>query len=88
METILERTRREIEWFSAKSGNNISMQDYNCKVMTYEELYEKVRKIKGFSEEEMHRRMEEELSRGVDKREVPIAMIRYLLPSQYAAGEK
>ena len=78
-ETILERTRREIEWFSAKSGNNISMQDYNCKVMTYKELYEKVSKTKGFSEEEMHRRMEEEVSRGVDKREVPIAMIRYLL---------
>lgn len=79
METILERTRREIEWFSAKSGNNISVRDYKCKVMTYEELYEKVRKIKGFSEEEMHRRMEEEVRSGVDKREVPIAMIRYLL---------
>ena len=79
LENILEKTRAEIEWFSENSGDSVQMQKYDCKVMTYEELYEEACKKAAFSEEKLQKAMEEELRKGGDKREVPIAMIRYLL---------
>lgn len=80
LQEVKESIDRERQWFSAHSKQDfVNVQD-KLDVYTYEELLEKAREAsKENLEKALDRILKEEIQKDVDTREVPIAMIRYLL---------
>ena len=76
---VYEKTRQETEWFAAANHDHTSCPEYTSRVLTYEELLQEARKKESISDDRIEQMIADELEHGVDKREAPIAVIRYLL---------
>lgn len=76
---MLDKINREALWFSEKNNQSYCEASYQTTVLTYQELYDMAAKEEAFSEEELQQVLRREMAAGTDKREIPIAMIRYLL---------
>lgn len=82
---VMEKTLQKINQMSdafckmAKQGHK--NYSYPLNVFTYDELLQKAKEKKEFSEEALQKILKEEVEKNTDKREIPIQMIRYLLQS-------
>lgn len=70
---------RETEWFCKMSGQEFREVSYEENMLTYQELYEMAKGRTDFSKEEIDKILKKQIEEGCDKREIPIAIIRYLL---------
>lgn len=78
-EAVLEKTRKETEWFAKQNKDNTVCPDYHCRVYTFAQLLEEAGRRIAFSEADVEKMIADELAKGCDKREAPIAVIRHLL---------
>lgn len=76
---VLEKTKMETQWFASANHDHTSCPEYMSRVLTYEELLHEARKKEIISDEKIEQLISDELGRGCDKREAPMAVIRYLL---------
>ncbi|MFT3984614.1 MAG: M20/M25/M40 family metallo-hydrolase [Lachnospiraceae bacterium] len=79
MEETLQKVNRMSGRFCEMSGQSHKDYDYPLYVLTYEELFERAKQKSGFCEETLQKIIDEQIEEKVDKREIPIAVIRYLL---------
>lgn len=78
-EDVAATINAESEWFCGVIGQEHKPYEFEPLVYTYEELYELVKSTTGVNQKQLDAMVEEQLARGVDKREIPLAMIKYLL---------
>ncbi|BBF41523.1 arginine utilization protein RocB [Lachnospiraceae bacterium KM106-2] len=78
-EETVEKINSEYQWFCEKSGQEYMEYHYKKRVVTYDELYQIAKEKPGFSNQKLAEIIQKELEKKTDTREVPIAMIRYLL---------
>lgn len=80
LEEVREKINRERQWFSEHTGQEYKANEDLLECITYEQLLGRAQKE---SQEDILVELEEilrnQITKGVDKREVPIAIIRYLL---------
>lgn len=79
VDEFMDRLNENFKKFCDMSGQEYTEIDYDARVYSYSELLELARGCDGFSEAEIDRIVEKETEAGVDKREIPIEVIRYLL---------
>lgn len=79
LEETLKRINEKSKEFAILNRQEAKEYDYPYGVMTYEELLKRAEKTEKFSKDNLRTIMQEEIEKGTDKREIPIAMIRYLL---------
>lgn len=81
LQEVRMKINQERAWFSEHSGQEYKANEDVLASITYEELLALV--SEKYEMEVVHKELEavlqEEVANGVDKREIPIAMIRYLL---------
>ncbi len=65
--------------FCQMNGQEHKGYAYDTLVYTYEELCQEAAKVSDVNEQKLKQLTEEQLKEGVDKREIPIVLIRYLL---------
>lgn len=75
----LRTTHKEISKFTELSGEEFELPSYDCKVLTYEELYKMASVSQDFSSDRVEEILQEEMIKGTDKREIPIEIVRYLM---------
>lgn len=78
-EEVVGRINEESRWFCEVSSQQYKAYEFEPLVYTYEELYALAEQKRDFDREELDALLEKQLADGVDKREIPIGMIRYLL---------
>lgn len=78
-DAVLSDLNRQNESFCAVSGQECRQYSYEKLVYTYEELFQEVQKKSDINEQSLKEIIEQQIEEGVDKREAPIAAIRYLL---------
>ncbi|MCR5099866.1 MAG: M20/M25/M40 family metallo-hydrolase [Butyrivibrio sp.] len=76
---VFDKTNLETKWFSEANKDNTKCPEYSSKVFTYEELLQKAKEKDDFKDEKIEQLIADEIQNGCDKREAPIAVIRYLL---------
>ena len=76
---LLKKINNEAQWFCKVSNQEYHEIIFEENVLTYQQLYELASKSSSFSQKELDSILKSELETGVDKREIPIEMIRYLL---------
>lgn len=78
---VQKKINQEGQWFSQKSKQEFVPNTDSIQCITYEELLEQVQLL--YNENDIHKELasilQQEMSLDVDKREVPIALIRHLL---------
>ena len=79
VDEFMDRLNENFKKFCDMSGQEYTEIDYDARVYSYSELLELARGCDGFSEAEIDRIVKKETEAGVDKREIPIEVIRYLL---------
>lgn len=75
----LEKINKESSWFSKISAQETRDYVYEPLIYTYDELLKIAQKMPSFREETIDQILDKEMCLHIDKREVPIAVIRYLL---------
>lgn len=75
----VEKIHEEDRRFSSVSGLQPVLYPYENLVLTYDELYHMAVDVNGARKEELQYILQEQIEAGTDKREVPVAMIRWLL---------
>lgn len=75
----LNKIKNNATKFSKLSNKDLADYNYTKLIFTYDELYNIAAKNPNFSEDRLTIILHEEIRKGTDKREVAIAMIRYLL---------
>lgn len=78
-ETVIQRINEQSKRFCAVSSQEHYNYQYETMVCTYEELYKKAEQVADIDEKMLERMIETQWKEGVDKREIPIALIRYLM---------
>lgn len=78
-ESVVGRINEESEWFCSVSGQQYRPYRFDTLVYTYEELYQLADHRGGVDGKELEAILKRQIEAGTDKREAPIAMIRYLL---------
>lgn len=81
MEETLEKINQMSNDFCKLAKQEHKNYSYSLKVFTYDELLQKAKEKKEFSEKALQEILKEEVEKDTDKREIPIHMIRYLLQS-------
>ncbi|MGN0427126.1 MAG: M20/M25/M40 family metallo-hydrolase [Agathobacter sp.] len=76
---VVEKMQMEAAWFAEANHDNTCCPTYSCRVFSYEELLQEARKKASIPDETIERMISDELAKGCDKREAPMAVIRYLL---------
>lgn len=79
VDEFMDRLNENFKKFCDMSGQEYTEIDYDARVYSYSGLLELARGCDGFSEAEIDRIVKKETEAGVDKREIPIEVIRYLL---------
>lgn len=79
VDEFMDKLNENFKKFCDMSGQEYTEIDYDARVYSYSELLELARGCDGFSEAEIDRIVKKETEAGVDKREIPIEVIRYLL---------
>lgn len=79
VDEFMDRLNENFKKFCDMSGQEYTEIDYDARVYSYSELLELARSCDEFSESEIDRIVKKETEAGVDKREIPIEVIRYLL---------
>lgn len=78
-DAVFEKTRTEAEWFAKASHTNITSVDSKCELYTYEQLFALAKEKENVTKDDIDNIISQELANGCDKREAPIAAVRYLL---------
>lgn len=78
-DAVFQRVNEQNKRFCSTTGQEYSIYNYDTMVCTYEELYKKAEKVADIDENMLQRMVEKQWKEGVDKREIPIAIIRFLL---------
>ncbi|MCR5715755.1 MAG: M20/M25/M40 family metallo-hydrolase [Lachnospiraceae bacterium] len=76
---ILTKIHTEFQNYCNVNHQNYSEYNYEKRVLTYDALYGMASKEAGFSAEKIRDIVTGEQMRGIDRREIPIEIIRYLL---------
>lgn len=79
VDEFMDKLNENFKKFCDMSGQEYTEIDYDARVYSYSELLELARGCDGFSEAEIDRIVKKETEAGIDKREIPIEVIRYLL---------
>lgn len=79
MEETLKKINQMSNEFCKMAKQEHKNYSYSLKVFTYDELLQKAKENKEFSEKALQQILKEEVEKDTDKREIPIHMIRYLL---------
>lgn len=79
VDEFMDKLNDNFKKFCDMSGQEYTKIDYDARVYSYSELLEIARSCDEFSESEIDRIVKKETEAGVDKREIPIEVIRYLL---------
>ncbi len=79
MKETLQKINQMSRQFCRMGGQTHKDYDYPLYVLTYEELLERAEQKSGFCKEALQKIINEQTEERKDKREIPIAMIRYLL---------
>lgn len=78
-DTVLKNVNEQNQRFSQISKQDCHEYKYETMVCTYEELYTIASKVPDFNKQVISQIIEKQLKEGTDKREIPIAVIRYML---------
>lgn len=79
VDEFMDKLNENFKKFCDMSGQEYTEIDYDARVYSYSELLELARSCDEFSESEIDRIVKKETEAGIDKREIPIEVIRYLL---------
>ena len=83
VDEALETTHQNQEIFDAKNHLPYNPRKFNVNIMSFDDLYNKAIKISGNSEDALYEKMaaikDDEESKDTDVREMPIALIRFLM---------
>ena len=78
-DAVLFNLNEQSKLFCQMNKQDYKCYEYETLVYTYEELYQEAKKVSDVSEQALQELMERKIKAGVDKREVPLAIVRYLL---------